>query len=153
MSVEEMIKAYQAINPDCDSQLEAWQFGAMPDELAQLVLEGKKTATASAYDEYLIHDEPLPSLDGQPYDVILNRKDEPVCIIKTTKVTILPFKEVSADHAYKEGEGDRSLAYWRQVHWDLFSKWLAADGVTFTEDSLVVCEEFEVVYPLKGELK
>lgn len=150
MTVEDMIKAYQAINPDCHGQIEAWQFGAMPDKLAQLVLEGKKTATASAYDQYLLHDEPLPSADSQPYDLILNSKDEPVCIIKTNKVTVLPFKEVSADHAYKEGEGDRSLAYWRKVHWELFSQWLAADDLTFTEDSLVVCEEFEVVYRPEG---
>ncbi|WP_274571719.1 ASCH domain-containing protein [Neisseria leonii] len=146
MTIEEIIKAYQVINPDCPSQIQAWQFGIMPDELAQLVVTGQKTATASAYDAYLIHDEPLPSVTNNPYSVVLNSQNEPVCIIKTTKVTILPFKEVSADHAYKEGEGNRSLAYWRQIHWKVFSQWLAADGAAFTEDSLVVCEEFGVVY-------
>ena len=30
--------------------------------------------------------------------------------------------EVSEEHAYKEGEGDRSLAYWRAVHEEFFTK-------------------------------
>ncbi|TWT14689.1 ASCH domain-containing protein [Streptococcus sp. sy010] len=148
MTIEEMIRTYQAINPDCDSHIEAWQFGAEPDQLAQLVLDGKKTATASAYDEYLLHDEPLVKVGD--HSIILNSQDDPVCMIRTTKVTVVPFKEVSAEHADKEGEGDRSLAYWRQVHWDLFSQWLKNGQLTFTENSLVVCEEFEVVYRPEG---
>ena len=34
----------------------------------------------------------------------------------------VPFDEVSKEHAYKEGEGDRSLAYWRDVHEDFFAE-------------------------------
>ena len=59
---------------------------------------------------------------------------------------MLPFRDVSADHAYKEGEGDRSLTYWRQVHEELFTKWLADIGLTFSPESKVVLEEFHVVY-------
>ena len=58
----------------------------------------------------------------------------------------LPFRDVSEDHAYKEGEGDRSLAYWRQVHEELFTKWLAEIGLSFSPESKVVLEEFQVVY-------
>ncbi|HEM4668346.1 TPA: RNA-binding protein, partial [Streptococcus suis] len=29
----------------------------------------------------------------------------------------------------------------------LFTIWLAEAGLTFTDDMLVVCEEFELVYP------
>ncbi len=47
----------------------------------------------------------------------------------------------------KEGEGDLSLEYWRRVHVALFSKWLAEIDILFSEDSLIVCEEFKVVYP------
>ena len=39
---------------------EAWSFGEAPDKLADLVLRGIKTATCSAYDLYLINNEPLP---------------------------------------------------------------------------------------------
>ena len=48
------------------------------------------------------------------FDVVLDSKDQAVCIIEITKVSVQPFHQVSADHAYKEGEGDKSLAYWRQ---------------------------------------
>ena len=47
-----------------------------------------------------------------------------------------------------EGEGDRTLAYWQKLHEDLFSKWLEEVGLHFSQDSLVVLEEFRVVYPI-----
>lgn len=47
-----------------------------------------------------------------------------------------------------EGEGDKSLAYWRQVHEEFFTEWLEEAGLTFTPDSKVVLEEFRKVYPL-----
>ena len=68
------------------------------------------------------------------------------CIIRTTSVHLSPFAQVSADHAYKEGEGDQSLEYWRAVHEDFLSRELATIGRTFDKNTLVVCEEFELVY-------
>lgn len=61
---------------------------------------------------------------------------------------MLPFNEVSADHAFKEGEGDKSLTYWQQVHQELFTEWLAEVGLEFSQESGVVLEEFHKVYPL-----
>ena len=124
---------------------EAWAFGGAPDELAELVLNGIKTATASAYPLYEQEQEPLPQV-GE-YNVILNAKDEAVCIIETTKDYVVPFREVSADHAYREGENDRSLGSWRAVHRDFFTEEMTASGLTFDEDMPVVCEEFLRVYP------
>ena len=111
-----------------------------------MVLRGEKTATASAYDLYALEDEPLPQ-EGT-LDVILDSQDQAVCIVEITKVSVQPFNQVSADHAFKEGEGDKSLAYWRQVHEDCFTEWLREAGLTFTADSKVVLEEFRKVYPL-----
>ncbi len=117
-----------------------------PDLLAELVFKGEKTATASAYDLYAVEDEPLPQ-EGT-FDVVLDSKDQAVCIIEITKVSVQPFHQVSADHAFKEGEGDKSLAYWRQVHEEFFTEWLEEAGLTFTPGSKVVLEEFRKVYPL-----
>jgi uncharacterized protein YhfF len=61
---------------------------------------------------------------------------------------VVPFREVTATHAYAEGEGDRSLAYWRQAHWEFFSRTCAALGRAPDETMPVVCEEFRVVFPL-----
>ena len=33
---------------------QAWQFGGAPDQLAELVLQGKKRGTSSAYDLYAL---------------------------------------------------------------------------------------------------
>jgi uncharacterized protein YhfF len=80
------------------------------------------------------------------YSVILDSNDGAVCIIKTIKVDIVEFNKVSAEHAYKEGEGDRSLAYWREVHSEFLTNELASIHRAFDESARVVCEEFEVVY-------
>lgn len=123
---------------------EAWSFGEAPDKLADLVLQGIKTATCSAYDLYQINTEPLPQAGD--YSVILNSSEEAVCIIKTIKVYVTEFKNVSEEQAFKEGEGDRSLEYWRQVHESFLTNELAAVHKGFDENTKVVCEEFEVVY-------
>ena len=123
---------------------EAWSFGEAPDKLADLVLQGIKTATCSAYDLYQINNEPLPQAGD--YSVILNSSEEAVCIINTIKVYVTEFKNVSEEHAFKEGEGDRSLEYWRMVHESFLTNELATVHKGFDENTKVVCEEFEVVY-------
>ena len=123
---------------------EAWPFGGAPDKLAELVLQGIKTATCSAYDLYQIDNERIPQ-EGD-YSVILNSKEEAVCIIRTLKVYVTEFCQVSEEHAFKEGEGDRSLEYWRKVHSDFLTNELASVHRLFDEHTKVVCEEFEVVY-------
>ena len=128
--------------PDCE--YDAWAFGMEADHLAHLVATGEKTATASAYPLYELENEPLPAV-GE-YSVILDSAENAVCVIQTQKVTVVPFCEVTAEQAYKEGEGDKSLAYWREVHEAFFSECMEEAGLQFTRDMKVVCEEFAVVY-------
>ena len=146
MTPKEMWQAYKKINPEIGDEIDAWAFGASADELADLVLCGEKTATASAYELYKLENEPLPQAGS--FDVILDSQEKAVSIVEITKVSVLPFNEVSADHAFKEGEGDKSLAYWRQVHEDFFKDCFGEAGLAFTPDSKVVLEEFRKVYPL-----
>ncbi|CJE64239.1 cytoplasmic protein [Streptococcus pneumoniae] len=146
MTPQEMWNAYKKINPSIGDEIDAWAFGVEADLLADLVLKGEKTATASAYDLYALEDEPLPQ-EGT-FDVILDSQNQSVCIVEITKVSVELFNQVSADHAYKEGEGDKTLVYWRQVHEDFFTEWMREAGQTFTLDSKVVLEEFRKVYPL-----
>ena len=124
----------------------AWSFGVVPDKLAALVVAGTKQATTSLYDLYAVDQEPLPMVGG--YSVILNSKEEAVCIVQTTKVTILPFQDVTEEMADIEGEGDRSLAYWRDVHLEFFQEEAKTIGKTFDESMFVVFEEFQLVYPI-----
>ena len=124
---------------------EVWSFGDAPDELAFLVLSGKKTATSSAYECFLQEGEKLPQ--AGEYSVITDSSDEAVCIIRDTRVRILPYKDIDEEQAFKEGEGDRSLAYYRSVHAPFFEQELALCKKDFSEDSLIVLEEFELVWP------
>ena len=125
-------------------EYEAWAFEGAPDKLAKLVLEGIKTATCSSCDLYEAEGEPFPKVGD--YSVILDSKENAVCIIQTTKLYVETFDRVSADHAYKEGEGDRSLAYWREVHREFFAEELKTIGRPFEESIRLLCEEFVVVY-------
>ena len=123
---------------------EAWSFGDDPDGLASLVKEGKKTATASAYDLYAYDKEELPQVGD--YSVILDSADQAVCIIKDTEVKVVPFKDVDEEQARCEGEGDLSLDYWREVHERFFRQELEDARMVFTEDTLIVLEKFELVF-------
>lgn len=123
----------------------AWSFGdskQMADELAELVVKGDKTATTSAYDLYEIG-EKIPEV-GE-YNMILDGNHHPICITQTKVAEIVPFNFVSAEHAYHEGEGDRTLSYWRKVHEDFFKREYADANKTFSEDIPCLCEVFKVV--------
>lgn len=124
---------------------EAWAYGDDADRLAKLTLDGVKTATASAHALYAVEGAPLPRRGD--LNIILNAQGDAVCVTRTISVSILPFSEVSARHAWMEGEGDRSLSHWRRVHEAFFSTELSAMGLRFSMDMPVVCEEFERVYP------
>jgi uncharacterized protein YhfF len=124
----------------------AWSFGATPehaDELLALVLDGTKTATASALWDYEAEREPLPEV-GQ-LDIVLDAAGRPRALLRTSAVEVVPFAQVSADHAYREGEGDRSLAYWREVHRDFFTEF-ATHEHGFSEQMPVVLQSFEVIF-------
>lgn len=94
----------------------------------------------------LYNNEKLPK-EGE-YNIILNSKNEAKCITKTTKVYLKKFGEVSSEHAYKEGEGDKSLSYWNEVHERFFNECLASYNKKITLNDLVVCEEFELVHKI-----
>lgn len=145
MTHQELWAAYKAVNPEAGDGYEAWAYGADPDTLAELTRTGVKTATASAGVWYEIGEESMPR--AGEYSVVLNSREEAVCVIRTTRVYTVPFDQVGVEQAWREGEGDRSLAYWRKVHEDFFRAELAQAGLGFSPDMPVVCEEFEVVYP------
>ena len=126
-----------------EGEYEAWAFGGDADELAQLVKDGKKTATCSALVFYKLENEELPQV-GE-FNIILDSEENAVCITRTTKVYVTTFDAVSEEHAFKEGEGNRSLEYWRKVHEKFFADELKTINQQFNERIELVCEEFEVV--------
>ncbi|RDX01392.1 ASCH domain-containing protein [Listeria kieliensis] len=124
-----------------------WMFGdgskKMGDELADLVLAGKKTGTCAAKVVYDLENEVMPTV-GQ-YDIVLNGDEFPVAIIKYTAVEEVPMNEVSEAFALSEGEGDLTYNYWYTEHEKFFTWELKQYGMTFRPDLILVCQTFEVV--------
>ncbi len=146
MNEKEMWLKYKEINNEATEYV-AWAFcdgGEIGDELASLVVKGIKTSTASAMLEYELEKEEIPKVGL--YNLILFDNGEAACIIRNTKISVVPFNKVSKEHAYKEGEGDRTLKYWRDVHSKFFTEYYKSVNRDFDENILCVLEEFEVVY-------
>ena len=144
MNAQKMWELFSS-QKNLQTDYDAWAFGDDADKLSALVLSGTKTATASPYLWYEQDALPLPQ-PGQ-YSVILDSQEQAVCVIRTERVCVLPYLEVDDSHAWKEGEGDRTLAYWRFAHERFFREELAQAGLSFDEQMMVVCEEFVRVYP------
>jgi len=114
------------------------------DRLYRLALDGIKRATAASVAVCKHYDEPI--LKPGDLSILTNFDETECCVIRTVRSTIKKFSEISEEDAFIEGEGDRSLAYWRQAHQGFFRDELAELGLGFSEDIEVVFEEFRVEY-------
>ncbi len=134
-------------SPDAtDKNYTAWHFDNNErdaNELAELVLEGTKRATASLYDSYG-NGEEIPKVGD--LSIITNWSGIAKCVIMSTSIEVVPYKDVDEEFAATEGAGDKSLEYWRKVHRKFFSEELTEIGGEFSEEIPVVCEKFEVVF-------
>jgi uncharacterized protein YhfF len=81
--------------------------------------------------------------------LLLGYEDEPLGIVETTDVRIVPAGEVDLAFARDEGEGFTSVAAWRAAH----ERFWAARGFAITDDTLVVCERFRLVERLQAEVE
>lgn len=130
-----------------DGDHTAWAFGndaGVATELGLLVRDGPKRATASLRSAYE-DGEPIPR--AGELSVILDGGGEPLCVIRTTQVEIRRFADVDEEFAWTEGEGDGSLAYWREAHVRFF----AAGGTPPKDDTEVVLERFDLLWPLPAD--
>jgi uncharacterized protein YhfF len=124
-------------------------YGDSP-ELSRLLLDiirsGQKRAGTGLLWSHEHESEPLPQVGD--IEIVLTHDDRPSVITRVTRVEVLPYREVSAEYAAIEGEGDGSLEFWRKAHWAYFSRVCATIGKVPTEDMLVVCGVFEVLHVL-----
>lgn len=150
-SVKKMWKSYlKSINEDPKEpklKYESWKFETSENAsntLARLVMDGKKKGSSSTKDNFENVGEVIPMV-GDLY-IITNWNDIAQFIIQTTTVNIVPYKEVSEEFARAEGEGDLSLKYWQEIHEPIFKIEQANCGKEFSENTKIVCEEFEVIF-------
>jgi len=122
--------------------------GPLRDRLIRAILDGRKVATTSLALEYEVRHESLP-YSGQR-SVVIDSDNQPVCVIETTDVVIVPLGEVDFAHVADEGEGHEAVSDWRKGHENYWrSKEMAASlgGVVLVLDdsTAVVLERFRVV--------
>lgn len=109
--------------------MKRWSFD--DEYLLDLVLEGKKKATCSVYDE---EDK---SYVGEENIITKDGKD--ICKIRINSVKIFKFKEAKEEDVIKEGEGD--LDEWRNIHIDFFTMYYP----DFDDEYLIEFIEFDVI--------
>jgi uncharacterized protein YhfF len=135
------------INPD--APYEVWFFHNNREsskKLAQLVLSGKKKATASLMEDD--SDTGDGGIVGR-YSVVTDFDGNPQCVILTTEVRLLPFLEVDQHFAFDEGEGDQTLEDWRRGHRKFFTEYCRELGLEFDESMMICCKRFELLFPQK----
>lgn len=111
---------------------------------ANLILRGEKQASCSM-DYWYSHEGEAKPVVGH-LQVVTNWHGDPVCIIEITSVSKCQYNEVTPEFAASEGEGDKTLAWWREAHWAFFSLECEELGIEPSEDMLLVLERFKVVY-------
>ena len=124
----------------CDNQKDA-------DECAELIRAGIKQATTHSLSWLQINNENMP-VKGD-LAIVTDWNGNPVAVTKTIKVEIVQFEDITPDYALIEGEGDKSLDYWKKVHWDYYTRELSEYNLQPTLDMKLVCEHFQTIWPKK----
>jgi dGTPase len=107
-------------------------------KLVEAALRGDKTATAGLASDHVPHtDEPLPKA-GDRW-LLVGYDDEPLAVVETTEVRLVPAGEIDLRFAREEGEGFESVADWRAAHERFWSEH------RITDDTLIVAERFRLL--------
>ncbi len=115
-----------------------------PNGLIALTIKDVKHATTGALRLYELDKEPVP--EAGEYYIITDDEGNAHCIVKDVNVIICPFKDVTEEMAAIEGEGDKSLRYWKEAHHNFFSIDFKERGLEFSESEQVVFEQYKLVY-------
>ena len=115
--------------------MEKWKFGVDNNKLISLVLSNKKTATTSLYKDNM----KLPIIGEE--SIICYDDGKEACVVKTIDYKIMKFNEMTEEYSKLEGEGDLTLDYWKDSHYNFFK----SINPNFNEDSKIVFEIFKLV--------
>ncbi len=121
----------------CDNEKDA-------NTCVDLVCKDIKRATSHSLLGLQLRHEELPKIGD--FAVVTDWSGKAKCVIRTTSVRLVPFFSVREEHARLEGEGDKSLEYWKKTHWDYYTRELGEFGRTPLESMIVVFEQFETLF-------
>jgi uncharacterized protein YhfF len=139
-----MAGASSAVGRTLPAPKDVFHFGgsspALADQRLRLAIQGKKSAATSWPVP-----EPLHWGVGD-LSVILDGAGRPRALMRTTSLVQCLFRDVDEGFALAEAEGDYEA--YRTGHFDFYRG--QEGGETFGEDSIVLCERFEVLYSVDG---
>ena len=113
------------------------------DALAELVCGGTKTTTSALMWEIEADGETPTPVGG--LEIVTNWAGDPLCVIEITESTVRPFNEIDAAFAYDYGEGDRTLAWWREHLGDYYADICAKIGREPSETMPLNCVRFRLL--------
>lgn len=148
-TMTEYWKEFQKNNPEyintpqpqsfffCDNKKDA-------DECAELVVKKIKQATSPSAWWFKKNNESFPKIGDLA--IVTNWNGEPKAIIRTKKTEVVKFKDITPKYAYTEGEGDKTLEYWKKTHWEYYTNEMKEFNESPSEDMEIVCEYFETIW-------
>jgi uncharacterized protein YhfF len=128
-------------------ELDVFFFGDGPElasKLAHLVVCGQKRATAGWKRAAEREGTTVPH--AGLVSIVTDGFGAPRCAIVTDEVNEVPFRQVDAAFAAREGEGDHTLGDWREGHLAYFRREAERLGLSFDEDEIVMLESFRVLH-------
>ena len=147
-SIDQLWQRYRAIHPQAPEQTPiAYHFCDNAADAAiclALVLSGQKQATACSLAELELNGDPIPQVGD--YAIVTNWEGEAQCVIQTHTVVIQKFADVDDAFVHAEGEGDKSLAWWRTAHQQYFTRVLAGTNYAVDDALEIACEQFKLVF-------
>ena len=121
----------------CDNEKDA-------NECAELVVKKIKQATATSLWWFEKNNEALPKV-GDQY-IVTDWSGNAKAIIETIKVELTPYNNITSEFAKSEGEGDKSLEYWKKVHQAYYSREMQPYNEKFNENMIIICEYFKTIF-------
>ncbi len=91
-----------------------------------------------------VNNEELPKV-GE-LNIVTDWNRTPIAIIITTEIKLTPYNKINIQFAVLEGEGDKSLNYWKRVHKDYYTREMKGSQDNFSEDMIIVCQYFKTIY-------
>jgi uncharacterized protein YhfF len=113
-------------------------------ELGDLVARGVKRASAGLVWGWEADGDPHPQVGD--VEIIIDWSGTPLAVVEVAGVWIVPFHQVDEAFAHDEGEGDGTLAGWRDGHWRYFGRVCQRLGREPSETMPVVCRRFRLLH-------
>jgi uncharacterized protein YhfF len=112
--------------------------------LIQQIIEGKKTATCAPLFSYTKEElEAVFASQGEMMTVI-DKEKRPWCNTRMVDIFQTPFGNPDLRLVRGEGDGE-DVEKFRQDHQRDWESWLAAEGYSLTDETMLVAEVFELI--------